>query len=280
MVWEEKIKFAKLKLMKKIFFIVIFGFIFLPRISLAQVPTLKPTATPEPGHLGGPCVKVDPSEIEKNLEESKGDLNKTGGDEDCIKLGPWKIFCLSQIIENTTNKVKTIILTKDLIKAFQEAGVCREGRPSTADINSPECRCINDEMGDKEGALCHKYLQRSGSTSPGKILKNKEYLECLNCFSLNGFWSGIGCVYLQNWQEFFSKNVFGFLIGLAGIIVLLCIIFSAFTLQISQGNPEKIKKAQERLTSCILGLLLIIFSIFILKLIGVDILRIPGFSFK
>jgi len=49
-------------------------------------------------------------------------------------------------------------------------------------------------------------------------------------------------------------------------------------MQSSQGNPEKLKKSQDMITSCIMGLMLIIFSIFILKLIGVDILKIPGFS--
>jgi len=48
-------------------------------------------------------------------------------------------------------------------------------------------------------------------------------------------------------------------------------------MQSSQGNPEKLKKAQEMITSCIMGLMLIIFSVFILKLIGVNILKIPGF---
>ena len=41
---------------------------------------------------------------------------------------------------------------------------------------------------------------------------------------------------------------------------------------------EKIKKAQDLLTSCIMGLMLIIFAVFILRLVGVNILRIPGFS--
>ena len=49
-------------------------------------------------------------------------------------------------------------------------------------------------------------------------------------------------------------------------------------MQTSQGNPEKLKKAQEMLTSCIMGLMLIIFSVLILRLIGVDILKIPGFN--
>ena len=92
-----------------------------------------------------------------------------------------------------------------------------------------------------------------------------------------GVWTGIGCVYTDT-KAFIEKTVFGMGIGLAGVLALLCIIYSAFMMQSSQGNPEKLKKAQEMITSCIMGLMLIIFSVFILRLIGVDILNIPGFT--
>lgn len=92
-----------------------------------------------------------------------------------------------------------------------------------------------------------------------------------------GVWSGIGCV-KTNLAEFVQETVFGMIIGIAGMAALLCIIYCAFQLQLSQNNPEKIKETQELLTSCITGLILILFSIFILRIIGVDLLRIPGFS--
>ena len=58
----------------------------------------------------------------------------------------------------------------------------------------------------------------------------------------------------------------------------LIIIYSGYVLATSQGNKEKIAAARETLTSAILGLLFIIFSIVILEIIGVDILRIPGLT--
>jgi hypothetical protein len=47
---------------------------------------------------------------------------------------------------------------------------------------------------------------------------------------------------------------------------------------ISQGNPEQVKGAREQLTAAIIGLLFIIFSLVILQIIGVNILKIPGFG--
>jgi len=45
----------------------------------------------------------------------------------------------------------------------------------------------------------------------------------------------------------------------------------------SAGDPKKLQAGQEQLTSAVTGLVLVIFSIFILKVIGVDIFKLPGF---
>ncbi len=74
------------------------------------------------------------------------------------------------------------------------------------------------------------------------------------------------------------KSVFGVILSLSGGIALILIIISGYSLIFSQGNPEQVKAAQEQLTSAIVGLLFIIFSLVILQIIGADILKIPGFN--
>lgn len=76
----------------------------------------------------------------------------------------------------------------------------------------------------------------------------------------------------------FIRSIFGVLLSLSGGIALLLIIASGYQLMTSQGNPEKVKEARERLTSAVVGLIFIIFSVTILQIIGVTILRIPGFK--
>lgn len=78
----------------------------------------------------------------------------------------------------------------------------------------------------------------------------------------------------------FVKSIFGIILSLSGGIALLLIILSGYKLMFSQGNPEKAQEAKETLTAAIVGLLFIIFSLVILQVIGVDILRIPGFESK
>lgn len=76
----------------------------------------------------------------------------------------------------------------------------------------------------------------------------------------------------------FIKSIFGIILSLAGGIAIILIMIAGYRLMSSQGNPEKVQTAREQLTSAIVGLLFIIFSVTILQIIGVDILHIPGFG--
>lgn len=76
----------------------------------------------------------------------------------------------------------------------------------------------------------------------------------------------------------FVKKIFSILLSISGGIALILIIVSGYHFVASQGNPEKIQGARETLTSAIVGLLFIIFSMVILEVIGVDILHIPGLT--
>lgn len=74
------------------------------------------------------------------------------------------------------------------------------------------------------------------------------------------------------------KTLFGIILSVAGGIAVVLIIISGYRMILSQGNPEKLQEAREMLTSAIIGLLFIIFSVVILQLIGVTVLHIPGFG--
>jgi Co/Zn/Cd efflux system component len=75
-----------------------------------------------------------------------------------------------------------------------------------------------------------------------------------------------------------TNTILTYSIGIGGVVAFLLIVFGGFQIILSAGNPEKIKAGKEMITSAIAGLLLIIFSVFILRLIGYDILGIPGFG--
>lgn len=76
----------------------------------------------------------------------------------------------------------------------------------------------------------------------------------------------------------FVRSIFSLVLGIAGGIALVLIILSGYRFMASQGNPEAVQASRDQLISAIVGLLFIIFSFVILQVIGVNILRIPGFA--
>ncbi|MGB9911508.1 MAG: hypothetical protein ACPLKP_02780 [Microgenomates group bacterium] len=91
-----------------------------------------------------------------------------------------------------------------------------------------------------------------------------------------GIQTALGCIPIKpnGFVVWFLK----FAIGIGGGIGFLLIIFGAIKILTSAGNPENVKAGQEMITSALSGLLFILFSIFLLELIGVKILNIPGFG--
>ncbi|MEK7112651.1 MAG: hypothetical protein AAB875_04970, partial [Patescibacteria group bacterium] len=93
------------------------------------------------------------------------------------------------------------------------------------------------------------------------------------CDDGNGIDTAIGCIPIGD-PSLFVGFILRWAIGIGGGIAFLLIIYAAFMIMTSRGNPERLKAGQELLTSAIAGLIMLIFSIFILRVIGVNILGI------
>ncbi len=91
-----------------------------------------------------------------------------------------------------------------------------------------------------------------------------------------GVWTAIGCITTD------PNNLLGtilkFGLGLAGGIAFLLILFGGLQIMTSAGNPEQLIAGRELISSAIIGLILILFSIFLLQFIGFTIIGIPGFA--
>jgi len=64
------------------------------------------------------------------------------------------------------------------------------------------------------------------------------------------------------------NRVVQFLIPLAAIILLLVFIWGGYDFMMSQGSPEKVKSAQAKITTGIIGLILLLLSYAIVKVIS------------
>lgn len=64
------------------------------------------------------------------------------------------------------------------------------------------------------------------------------------------------------------SRILQFMMPLAGVILLFVLIWGGYDYILSQGNQEKVKSAQAKITTGLIGFVLLILSYFIVRLIS------------
>lgn len=130
-------------------------------------------------------------------------------------------------------------------------------------------------------AECDDYKSSLNTFYPSLNSSNKSSDNDPTCDGGKGIDTAIGCIDVLNESgpEAFLGDILKWAVGVGGGIAFLLIVYASFMIMTSSGNPERLKAGQELLTSAISGLVLLIFSVFILKFIGVDILGLDKFGF-
>ena len=125
--------------------------------------------------------------------------------------------------------------------------------------------------------LCQSIPPTAPCGEGNENLCQKKCIECTSNTNIKGgIWTAIGCL-PTSIQDLVSK-LFTIFSGLLGGFIFICIMWNGIKVMLSRGSPDAFKKAQEAITSCIIGLLVLLFSVLFLKVVGVDILKIPGFQ--
>jgi len=88
--------------------------------------------------------------------------------------------------------------------------------------------------------------------------------------------TALGCVPVK--IEGFVTWLLPYLFGIVGGISFLLMVYGFILLSTSKGDPKVVQGARETISSAITGLLVSIFALFLLRLIAVDILQIPGIN--
>jgi hypothetical protein len=97
-------------------------------------------------------------------------------------------------------------------------------------------------------------------------------------FSNGPQWTAIGCIQAQN-PQWFVGQILGWATILGAGIAFIIAAISGIQITLAQGDPKKIAAARDHLVAAISGLLLIIFSIFLVNLLGINILGLGGLGF-
>lgn len=104
---------------------------------------------------------------------------------------------------------------------------------------------------------------------PSEIFANADNVLCNG----TGVRSAIGCIPVGDSQQF-TEYLLRWGMSIGGGIALLLIGYGGFMVITAGGNPQKVQAGKELITASLAGLLFIIFSAFLLRLVGIDVLGI------
>lgn len=91
-----------------------------------------------------------------------------------------------------------------------------------------------------------------------------------------GIWTAVGCIPTNATSIVQTLIKIG--LSVAGGVALLMILAASFIFSTSQGDAKRTNEAKELITSAVIGLLFIIFSVTMLQFVGISVLHIPGFG--
>lgn len=94
--------------------------------------------------------------------------------------------------------------------------------------------------------------------------------------STDSIWTALGCIKTDTASIVQAILQTG--LSIAGGVALLMFLFAGFMISTAQGEAKRVTDAREMLTSAIIGIIFIVFSVAILQFIGVSVFHIPGFG--
>ncbi len=134
--------------------------------------------------------------------------------------------------------------------------------------STPRASCGNAYSGYVD-CSCSPALS---TTPPPHYTQPASYL-CSDGLSVD---TALGCIPVK--MDKFIAWLLPYLFGIGGGIAFLLMVYGFILITTSKGDPKAVQAARETITSAVIGLLVSIFAIFILRLITLDILKIPGIS--
>jgi hypothetical protein len=142
-------------------------------------------------------------------------------------------------------------------------------------------KAVLGTTGCNDGLYCDslgicRTLAITSSSSEGSVFCNGNEADGIN--------TALGCIKVgspgnsQNASNNLITTILRLATGVGGGLALALILYGVFIVTTSAGNPDKLKSGSEIITSAIIGLIFILLSIFLVNLIGINILGIPGLS--
>lgn len=159
-------------------------------------------------------------------------------------------------------------------------GICPAGFSPNKPFDLISCSCIKDETPPQIIPPVPAPVPGDGTRISTPSAESKGVRCEIDSGSVqdsgSGIMTAIGCIPTEPQRLVQGLLRVGTLAG--GGIAFLLMLLAALQMITAEGNPNVIKTSQEKFYSAIIGLLLIIFSVLLLQVIGVDLLGLQGFS--
>lgn len=134
-------------------------------------------------------------------------------------------------------------------------------------ITDPDVVLPSDLSPCQEGFVCsaHRCVEPDVAIDTNPIL----------CTDQRSIATALGCVRFDALTEL-AANIAGLMLGTSGGVALILIGYAALRIATSSGDPKVLQGSKELLWSAIGGILMVVLSVFLLRVIGVDILGLFG----
>lgn len=121
-----------------------------------------------------------------------------------------------------------------------------------------------------------------GWCNPLKDPKPANWDSCHACLydgsgnSTNKSYTVVGCV--ETTGGTMVQTILRVVLGISGGIAFLAVISGAYAVMTAAGDTHQLQMGKETIISALVGLFTILFSVFLLRLFGVTLFQLPGFS--
>jgi len=159
-------------------------------------------------------------------------------------------------------------------------GICRPGTPYSVSCSASSQGGISSSACCSSTAACtafkNEFFSGSSNVPAGGGGSIKAWNPEGNCSG--GIDTALGCLPYKSENSELSKTIFTLAVGITGALALVVMLVGTIQIMTAGGDPEAVKRGKELFTGAVMGLLFIIFSVTLLRLIAGDIIKLEGFT--
>lgn len=245
------------------------GLVFVQGV-IAQGPSAIPDPEPPSPSVATPSPPIEPSPDDEYPFYGCGGT----GQKCCVAfIAPFeghKCLFKDDVMIFTDNQGRTV--DYPVYDGMKVSGGCTCQPKSGYSTNAIDV-CKEYFTPSKRAEIVNPGLWPNGvkPLNPSEVEKlNMDLSACSACAANGGMYTALGCIPYR--FDSFIQAIIYIAITLGGIYALFCIIVAAMKIQTSKGDASVIGKSRENVTSCLIGLVLIIFSVFITNIFASGLL--------